>query len=113
MGTNENPANDIVRYVGQTCAQQGIAARFTQHLNSGLHPMWSHQTHYIRQEYRASLTKFEATCLGQAHIEAYSSSLENRQNALRKVKFDLYKNTNTLRPAVASQLLGRPWEPHQ
>jgi hypothetical protein len=111
QGQNEDKKNDFVRYVGQTCAQQGIHARFGQHLNSGKHNNWSHQTHWICAEFQGKMTKLETTAIEQFHIEHYWGSLENKQNSLTEKKFDLYKSPQTFRPQIA-KLLPKNWEPH-
>ncbi|MDQ3745843.1 MAG: hypothetical protein M3444_15815, partial [Acidobacteriota bacterium] len=111
-GTNEDKKNDIVRYVGQTCAQTGVANRFTKHLSNPKHANWSHQTHWICAEFEAKMTKLETTAMEQLHIKAYYSSLENAQNSLTKAKFNLYKTPQTFRTSVA-KLFPKNWEPHQ
>jgi hypothetical protein len=112
-GANEDKKNDIVRYVGQTCAQTGVATRFTNHLNNPSHSNWSHQTHWICAEFEAKMTKLEATAMEQVHIEAYSGSLENAQNSLTKAKFNQYKSPQTFRAEIAKYFPKKNWEPSQ
>jgi hypothetical protein len=111
-GANEDKKNDIVRYVGQTCAQQGVNTRFANHLNNPNHSNWSHNTHWICPEFEAKMTKLETTAMEQYFIEAYYGSLENGQNSLTKAKFNQYATPQTFRPSLA-KLLKKNWEPHQ
>jgi hypothetical protein len=82
-------SNDKVVYVGQTELAVGKNTRFQQHINSGYHNNWSHDTHKILTKESGRWTRFETTCCEQYWIDHYGiDNLENGRHQISKSHFE-------------------------
>ena len=92
---------DVVVYVGQTCANQGIQKRFEQHLKSGYHPGWSSETHTIKKIESGTWTILEAKIAEQYWIDKFlddDAKLENARQELTYATWLKYRDDDVTTP---------------